>query len=164
MSIKSTSGAWVILSGTRPLANFEHVKASLLWRIWSVWTVWTLEVGLVEKFAVVEMGRTAGRGKLWSTPSHENSQSTHTAWTGLQRASHFSLESMSLYVAMLISVTKASMYLCTDRRHCADQSGGVYNSDSTVARDLWQGKLPLSLGFALRLGSVYSHKSLAPVL
>ena len=26
--------------------------------------LWTLEVGLVEKFAVVEMGGTAGRGKL----------------------------------------------------------------------------------------------------
>ena len=40
----------------------------------------------------------------------------------------------SVYVAMLISVTKASMYLCRDRRHCADHSGGVYNSDSMVAR------------------------------
>ena len=38
------------------------------------------------------------------------------------------------------------------------------NSYSTVARDLWQRKLPLSSGFALRLGSVYCHKSLAPVL
>ena len=48
------------------------------------------------------------------------------AWTGSQRASHFSLESMSVYVAMLISVTKASMYLCRDRRRCTDQSGAIY--------------------------------------
>ena len=70
----------------------------------------------------------------------------------------------SVYVAMLISVTKASMYLYRDRRRCADQSGGIYNSDSTVARDLWQHKLPLSSGFTLRLGSVYCHESLAPML
>ena len=71
---------------------------------------------------------------------------------------------LAMYVAMLISVTKASMYLCRDRRRCADQSGGIYNSDSTVARDLWQRKPPLSSGFALGLESVYCHKSLAPVL
>ena len=93
---------------------------------------------------------------------HENSRSMNTVW--ITRASHFSLESMSVYVAMLISVTKASMYLCRDRRHCTDQSGGIYNSDSMVVRDLWQHKQPLSSGFALGLGSVYCHKSLAPVL
>ena len=42
------------------------------------------------------------------------------------------------------------------------QSGGIYNSYSTVARDLWQRKPPLSSGYALGLGSVYCHKSLAP--
>ena len=31
-----------------------------------------------------------------------------------------------------------------------------------VARDLWQRKPPLSSGYALGLGSVYCHKSLAP--
>ena len=72
----------------------------------------------------------------WQIMKHKNSRSTHTAWTGSQRASHFSLESTtSVYVAMLILVTKASMYLCRDQRRCADQSGGIYNSDSTVARD-----------------------------
>ena len=81
-----------------------------------------------------------------------------------QATSHSKNASMSMYVAMLISVTKASMYLCRDRRRCADQSGGIYSSDSMVARDLWQRKAPLSLGFALGLGSVYCHKSLAPVL
>ena len=80
-----------------------------------------------------------------------------------QATSHWK-NTTSMYVAMLISVTKASMYLCRDRRRCADQSGGIYNSDSTVARDLWQRKPPLSSGFALGLGSVYCHKSLAPVL
>ena len=81
-----------------------------------------------------------------------------------EQATSHSKNTTSMYVAMLISVTKASMYLCRDRQHCADQSGGICNSDSTVARDLWQRKPPLSLGFALRLGSVYCHKSLAPVL
>ena len=81
-----------------------------------------------------------------------------------EQATSHSKNTMSMYVAMLISVTKASMYLCKDRRRCADQSGGIYNSDSTVARDLRQRKLPLSSGFALGLGSVYCHKSLAPVL
>ena len=42
------------------------------------------------------------------------------------------------------------------------QSDGIYNSYSTVARDLWQHKPPLSSGYALGLGSVYCHKSLAP--
>ena len=42
------------------------------------------------------------------------------------------------------------------------QSGGIYNSYSTVARDLWRRKPPLSSGYALGLGSVYCHKSLAP--
>ena len=81
-----------------------------------------------------------------------------------EQATSHSKNTTSMYVAMLISVTKASMYLCRDRRRCADQSGGIYNSDSTVARDLWQRKPPLSSGFALGLGSVYCHKSLAPVL
>ena len=81
-----------------------------------------------------------------------------------QATSHAKLNTTSMYVAMLISVTKTSMYLCRDRRRCAEQSGGIYNIDSTVARDLWQRKPPLSSGFALGLGSVYCHKSLAPVL
>ena len=38
------------------------------------------------------------------------------------------------------------------------QSGGIYNTYCPVARDLWQ---PLSLGYALGLGLVYCHKSLA---
>ena len=42
------------------------------------------------------------------------------------------------------------------------QSGGIYNSYSTVAKDLWQRKPPLSSGCALGLGSVYCHNSLAP--
>ena len=37
-------------------------------------------------------------------------------------------------------------------------SGEYSNSYSTAARDLRQRKLPLSSGFALRLGSVYCHK------
>ena len=41
------------------------------------------------------------------------------------------------------------------------QSGGIHNSYSTVARDLWQRKLPLSSGYAHRLGSIYCHKFLA---
>ena len=45
------------------------------------------------------------------------------------------------------------------------QSGGMYmyNSYGTVARDLWQRKLPLSSVYTLRLRSVYFHtfKSLA---
>ena len=65
-----------------------------------------------------------------------------------------------MYVAMLISVTKASMYFCRDRRRCTDQSGGIYDSDSTVARDLWQRKPPLSSGFALGLRSVYCHTAM----
>ena len=64
MSVKSTSGAWVILSGTRPLANFERVKVSSLANLKRLDELWMLEVGLVEKFAVVEMGGTAGHGKL----------------------------------------------------------------------------------------------------
>ena len=97
--------------------------------------------------------------------AHENSRSTHTAWTRSQeQAASHSKNTASMYVAMLvISVTKASMELCRDRQRCADKSGGIYNSDSTVARDLWQRKPPLSLGFALGLGSVYCHKSLAPM-
>ena len=81
-----------------------------------------------------------------------------------EQATSHSKNTTSMYVVMLISVTKASMYFCRDRRRCADQSGGIYNSDSTVARDLWQCKPPLSSGFALGLGSVYCHKSLAHVL
>ena len=46
------------------------------------------------------------------------------------------LATSHLKVCLSISVTKASMYLCRDRRRCADQSGGIYNSDSTVARHL----------------------------
>ena len=41
------------------------------------------------------------------------------------------------------------------------QSGGIYNSYSMVARDLWQRKPPLSSGYALGLRSIYCHKSLA---
>ena len=78
-----------------------------------------------------------------------------------EQATSHSKNTTSMYVAI---VTKASMYFCRDRRRCVDQSGGIYNSDSTVARDLWQRKPPLSSGFALGLGSVYCHKSLAPVL
>ena len=37
----------------------------------------------------------------------------------------------------------------------------MYISYTTVARDLWQRKPPLSSGYALGLRSVYSHKSLA---
>ena len=88
------------------------MKASLLWRIWSVWTVWTLEVGLVEKFAVVEMGGTAGRGKLWSAHAHENSTQWHGSDRKEQATSH-SKNTTSMYVAMLISVTKASISLGT---------------------------------------------------
>ena len=53
-----------------------------------------------------------------------------------EQATSHSKNNTSMYVAMLISVTKASMYLCRDRRRCADQSGGIYNSDSTVAREI----------------------------
>ena len=42
-----------------------------------------------------------------------------------------------------------------------DQSDGIYNTYSLVARDLWQHKPLLSSGYALGLGSVYCHKSLA---
>ena len=48
---------------------------------------------------------------------------------------------------------------CTCRT--VDQSDGIYNNYSTVARNLWQRKLPLSSGFALGLGLVYCHKFLA---
>ena len=37
------------------------------------------------------------------------------------------------------------------------QSGGIYNSYSTVARDLWQRKPPLSSGYALGLGGTKSR-------
>ena len=100
-------------------------------------------MGLVERFAVVEV-ESGGPDRKEQATSHS--------------------KNMSMYVAMLISVTKATMYLCRDRRRCADQSDGIYNSDSTVAWDLWQRKPPLSSGFALGLESVYCHKSLAPVL
>ena len=73
-----------------------------------------------------------------------------------QATSHSKVLRLCIRCYVIISVTKASMYLCRDRRRCADQSGGIYNSDSTVARDLWQRK---HSGFALGLGSVYCHKS-----
>ena len=42
--------------------------------------------------------------------AHENSRSTYTAWTGSQeQAASHSKNTASMYVAMLISVTKASM-------------------------------------------------------
>ena len=46
-------------------------------------------------------------------------------------------------------------------RAALDQSGGIYNTYCTVARDLRQRKLPLSSGYALGFGSVYRHKSRA---
>ena len=51
-----------VFSGTRPLANFE--SSSFLANLKCLDAVWTLEVGLVEWFAVVEMGETAGHGEL----------------------------------------------------------------------------------------------------
>ena len=51
------------------------------------------------------------RIRLYVAHAHENSRSTHTAWTGSQEqvASH-SKNTASMYVAMLvISVTKASV-------------------------------------------------------
>ena len=64
---------------------------------------------------------------------------TQHAWTGSQeQAASHSKNTASMYVAMLvISVTKASIWLCRDRRRCADQSGGIYNSDSTVALGIY---------------------------
>ena len=47
---------------------------------------------------------------------------------------------------VIISVTKASMYQCRDRWHCTDKSGGIYNSDNMVARDLSQRKPPSDSG------------------
>ena len=35
---------------------------------------------------------------------------------------------------VIISVTKAGMYLCRDRRRCADQSGGIYNVNHPCPR------------------------------
>ena len=51
-----------VFSGTRPLANSG--RSSSLVNVKRLDAVWMLEVGLVEWFAVVEMGGTAGRGKL----------------------------------------------------------------------------------------------------
>ena len=67
-------------------------------------------MGLVEKFAAVEMGGTAGRGELCGALAREQSVHAHSMdW--IARASRFSLKNTaSMYVAMLvISVTKASM-------------------------------------------------------
>ena len=75
-------------------------------------------MGLVEKFAVVEMGGTAGRGKytrhyiIFEAFAHKNSRSrTHHGPDRKEQATSHSKNTTSMYVAMLISVTKASMYL-----------------------------------------------------
>ena len=75
-----------------------------------------------------------------------------------KKASHHSLRFVSLLVCLLCQL----LWKTRCARRTVDQSDGIYNSYSTVARDLWQRKPPLSSGCALGLGSVYCHKSLAP--
>ena len=75
-----------------------------------------------------------------------------------KKASHHSLRFVSLLVCLLCQL----LWKTRCARRTVDQSNGIYNSYSTVARDLWQRKPPLSSGCALGLGSVYCHKSLAP--
>ena len=64
-----------VFSGTRPLANSE--SSSSLANLERSDAVWKLEVGLVEWFAGVEIGGTAGHGKLRST----RGQSVHSHMT-----------------------------------------------------------------------------------
>ena len=75
-----------------------------------------------------------------------------------KKASHRSLRFVSLLVCLLCQL----LWKTRCARRTVDQPDGIYNSYSTVARDLWQRKPPLSSGCALGLGSVYCHKSLAP--
>ena len=75
-----------------------------------------------------------------------------------KKASHHSLRFVSLLVCLLCQL----LWKTRCARRTVDQSDGIYNSYSTVARDLWQRKPPLSSGCVLGLGSVYCHKSLAP--
>ena len=70
MSVKSTSGAWVILSETRP---FE--SSSCLANLKRLVAVRTLEVGLVEWFAVVEIGGLLGVVN-YEVHTHEDSPLT----------------------------------------------------------------------------------------
>ena len=80
-----------VFSGTRPLANSESSSLANFKRLDAVWT---LEVGLFEWFAVLEMGGTAGRGKLRSArgQSVHSGPLTHPETVWVVRASHFSLE------------------------------------------------------------------------
>ena len=68
-----------------------------------------------------------------------------------KKASHHSLRFVSLLVCLLCQL----LWKTRCARRTVDQSDGIYNSYSTVARDLWQRQPPLSSGCALGLGSVY---------
>ena len=65
------------------------------------------------------------------------------------------------FVSLLVCLLCQLLWKTRCARRTVDQSDGIYNSYSTVARDLWQRKPPLSSGYALGLGSVYCHKSQA---
>ena len=54
-----------------------------------------------------------------------------------------------------------SCILCTDHVCRSDQSGGIYNSKSPVAMDIWSKNHSLSLGYRPRTRMVLDHKSLA---
>ena len=69
--------------------------------------------------------------------------------------------SLQLFFVGKFTVT-VTMEECRCSHRTMDQSDGIYNSYSMVARDLWQCKPPVSSDFTLELGSVYCHKSLAP--
>ena len=50
-------------------------------------------------------------------------------------------------------VAIVNLNIVSPRVRNSDQSGGIYNGIARVARDLWQHKQTLSLGFALGLDS-----------
>jgi len=53
-----------------------------------------------------------------------------------------------------------SCILCTDHVCRSDQSGGIHNSKSPVAMDLWSKNHSLSLGYHPWTQMVLDHKSL----
>ena len=67
-----------------------------------------------------------------------------------------------IIVSSIVCLLQQLLWKTRYARRSVDQSDGIYNSYSTVARELWQHKQPLSSGYALGLESVYCHKSLAP--
>ena len=98
---------------------------------------------------------------LFTSPSYWFRLSTWVAivqW----RAKESSYHLFELFLCWFVYFVSLILWRTRCTRHTVDQSDGIYNTYSTVARDLRQRKPPLSSGYALGLGLVYCHhKSLA---